>query len=97
VNERVPAHLLVLLNCLQLLVATCSLDWFVRILDYRCEDGLFPVSPSCVTITNPNRSPAVKHGLIVEICDLEANEKSTYLRELHARKPLALFIFQMKS
>ncbi len=29
-------------------------DSQLNLTDYRCEDGSFPVSASCVTISNPN-------------------------------------------
>jgi hypothetical protein len=33
------------------------------IIDYRCEDGRFPVCPRCMTISNPDLLSCVKTGI----------------------------------
>jgi hypothetical protein len=38
-----------------------------RIIDYRCEDGRFPVSGSCVTISNPDSLSSSETGVNPEI------------------------------
>jgi hypothetical protein len=37
----------------------------VLTMDYRCEDGCFPVSASCVTISNPNLYNSSETGVIL--------------------------------
>jgi hypothetical protein len=32
-------------------------------IDYRCEDGCFPVYTSCVTISNPDSLPSSETGV----------------------------------
>jgi hypothetical protein len=55
------------------------------------EDGRFPVSASCVTISNPNllssSETAVNPGI--------KSRKSTYLNDHDVRKPLVLSISQI--
>ncbi len=59
-------------------------------IDYRCDDGRFPVSASCVTTSNPDLLSSSEKGVNPEI----RIWKSTYLNELDARKPLVLSISQ---
>jgi hypothetical protein len=67
--------------------------WFTTAIEYRYEDGRFPLSGSCVTILNPDfaiRFPAVKKGLIH---DQEA-QTSFYLNVFNVRKPLEVSILE---
>jgi hypothetical protein len=59
-------------------------------LDYRCEDGRFPVPASCVTISNPDSLSSSETGVNPGI----RSWKNTYLNELDVRKPLVQSISQ---
>jgi hypothetical protein len=61
-------------------------------MDYECEEPLFPVSASCVTISNPDSISSSERGITSGI----KTEESTYLNELYARKPLVVFISQRR-
>ncbi len=61
-------------------------------IEYRSEDCPFPVSASCVTISNSDSfSSILKQGLI---CLGQEAEKSTCLNELDIRKQLVVSISQ---
>jgi hypothetical protein len=62
----------------------------VEIIDYRCEYGRFPVSASCVTISNPDLLSSRETGVNPGI----RSWKSTYLIELDVWKPLVVSISQ---
>ncbi len=57
-------------------------------IDYRCQDGRFPVSSNCMTITNPDELPKIETGVNPRI----RSWRSTYLNELDVRKPLVVSI-----
>ncbi len=59
-------------------------------MDYRCEDGRFPMSASCVTISNPDSLSSNASGVNPGI----ESWKSTHLNELDAKKPLVVYISQ---
>jgi hypothetical protein len=81
-------------------IMTCSSSVFsttvlwisypVLIIDYRCEDGRFLVSASCVKIANPNSLFSCETGINPGI----RSWKSTHLNELNVRKPSTGFISQ---
>jgi ABC-type multidrug transport system permease subunit len=57
---------------------------------WRIEDGRFPVSATCVTISNPDSLSSSKAGVNFEI----RSWKSTHPNELDVRKPLVVSISQ---
>jgi hypothetical protein len=59
-------------------------------IDYRCEDGRFPVSASCVVISNPRSLASSETG----VNPGRRSWKSTYLIELEVRKPWVVSISQ---
>ncbi len=59
-------------------------------IDYRCEDGRFPVSVSYLTISNPDLLSSIETGVNPGI----RSWKSTYLNEIDVRKPLVVSISQ---
>jgi hypothetical protein len=62
-------------------------------IDYRCEDGRFPVFASCVAILNPNSIFNSETGVNSGIRSLN-NHFSDSLIELEVRKPLMVSISQ---
>jgi hypothetical protein len=73
-----------------LLLYFCFSFFVIQPVDYRCEDGRFQVSASCVTISNPDylsRSVTVVNPVI-------RSWKSTHLIELDLRNPLVVSISQ---
>jgi hypothetical protein len=63
--------------------------------DYRCENGRFRVSTSCVTISNLNFISTGEAGVNPGIKTWK-KQKSAFLNELDVRKPLVVFISQRR-
>jgi hypothetical protein len=62
----------------------------VMTIDYRFASGRFPVTASCVTISNPDSRSSSETGVNPGI----KSQKCTYLNELDDRKPSAESISQ---